>query len=102
MNQLHSYSSLWKTLFPYTSQHYSLTPPNTIPLHLPTLFPYTSQHYSLTPPIIPLKVFVNMTPAAQSTGCPSIRRNNEINRKAINSLLKLAKLFIQNSGDYFE
>jgi hypothetical protein len=43
-----------------------------------------------------------MTPAVQLTGCLTIRRNDEINRKAINSLLKSAKLCIQNGGGYFE
>jgi hypothetical protein len=62
------------------------------------LTPDSGKHYSL----LPLKVFVNMIFAVQVTGCLSIRRYDEINRKAINSLLKHAKLCIQNGGSYFE
>lgn len=47
------------------------------------LTPGSGQHYSPTPSTIPLKVFVNMTPAIQLTACLSIRKNDENNRKAI-------------------
>jgi hypothetical protein len=64
--------------------------------------PASDKHYSVLHPTIPLKVFVNMTPAVQLKERLSERRNDEINIKAINALLIHAKLCIQNGGGYFE